>query len=471
MALAASSRTISLFSIFRHFHTFTSTTAPPDRLMPKGGRRDGAIDCFAGCEMNDVIAPEPTCREGHVSPRKRQPGLTGTMTKIDTADVRPPQPALSTSRSELRPAPAMHLEDVISAVTKAVRASFDEARMLGTPADPRVDRPVVTAARPVVEAAGRRRTEPIGRSPYPYDVSQEAAGGPARPRPVPVASEGMHSGAVAVAALAISPTEVPGRDMGVPVQHTPVEEHVAPGAGSSTTQPHLDDAPLRRRVEVKTGASQRKIFAETESATVGSTCGGPAWHAEILDVDGRPLRGLTRVSNAPSADAGILDVDGRPLRGLARTSGAPAAQVKVTDLLDVDAQPLALRGRARVAAAPFLADADILDVDGRPLHGCARRAQNGDESAPDPISGPFCSASHDPPEHFSSRRKPIAHAPDTLSIYDDAAVPPQYYASDRATADFRAKSYVPMQARRKVEGGRRSRGLGRDGRMGTKVTR
>src|SRR6056297_3110702 len=68
--------------------------SPPRARMPKASRHDGAIDCFAGREINNVISPEPTGTEGHVSPRKRQPGLTGTMTRIQKAT---PQPCIVAS--------------------------------------------------------------------------------------------------------------------------------------------------------------------------------------------------------------------------------------------------------------------------------------------------------------------------------------------------------------------------------------
>jgi hypothetical protein len=216
-------------------------------------------------------------------------------------------------------------------------------------------------------------------------------------------------------------------------------------------QQDLDGVPLRPNIAVKTGIPQRNPSIETKQASLGSGGAGPDSHAEILDIDGKPLRGLTRKPNVASADAGILDVDGRPLRGLARVGGAPAAPVKVADLLDVDGRPLPLRGRARVATAPS-ADADVLDIDGRPLRGRARRAQNGNASAPDPICGQQSETIDEFSEHLWSRRKPSAHAPDTLSIYDDSAVPPQYYASGQVAADFRGSSHVPMQSRRKVEG-------------------
>jgi hypothetical protein len=447
--------------------------------MPRGGRlQGGAIDCFAGSQMDRIMSPEPTGTEGHISPRKRQPGLTGTMTNIDTAaNARPPTTALSTSRSEPSPSPVMHLEAVISAVTKAVQASFDEARLPGTSADRRLEDRAVAPAQPVAEAAGRRRAPPTDRSPYPYDVSYVA-------RPVLVASDGMHSATESVAALSVNvagkpmhnrgvTVGMPMHDRGVTVQHTPVEEHISPSAGPNSTQPRADEVPLRHRIEVKTGVSPRKPSAQgsaseqervrSEGAWMGTGGGGPAAHGEILDQDVRPLRGLTRVPHAPSADAGILDVDGRPLRGLARNNVTPASsEVDVADLLDVNGQPLRVRGRPKAAFAPT-PDADLLDIDGRPLRGRARRANNADQSpsnpisgpfsAPNPISGPFGGPSQPhPPEHFSNRRKPIAHAPDTLSIFNDSEVPPQYYASDTVSVGFRGHSYVPMQVRGKVEG-------------------
>ena len=328
-------------------------------LMPKGRAHAASFDCFAGREIEHVIAPPPSERDGHVSPRKRQPGLTGTLTHIEVtrpARVSPQRSAPSTSqRCELQ------LPSLSEAGTQTPSASCT--------------RDVGTATASQLQQTHDECTSMDSLAHTAHSLALQDAASPA-------ATANSH--------------EVPRRsDKGVSYQACGTGEDRNPELNDYFD---LDGIPLNHKTRRQTGEFALKTFEEgnivkTAPPTQVQHQVQPAWWgngegsdtstAQILDVYGQPLRTRTHMSAAPSPEvpspqAEVLDVDGRPLRG--RSRAAPMDPVKSPggsgDLVDHFSSR-----RKPAACAP--ANLSLFDSDAAPQYFVS------DSSAGDLGSRPF----------------------------------------------------------------------------------